>query len=71
MVLPLPLQLLYRRYWLTGNTCNPAPCDKSDPLYPNCDRKKMGYCGDFGADRPDKYPEEFWSCSDITIVKSQ
>eukprot|EP00878_Enallax_costatus_P027096 GHUV01029141.1.p1 GENE.GHUV01029141.1~~GHUV01029141.1.p1 ORF type:complete len:178 (+),score=20.91 GHUV01029141.1:353-886(+) len=55
-------------YWLTGNTCNPS-CDKSDPLYPNCNRNLMGYCGDPAfASRPDKYPEEFWSCSDIKIV---
>ncbi|WIA32798.1 hypothetical protein OEZ86_005980 [Tetradesmus obliquus] len=52
-------------YWLTGNTCNPS-CDRSDPLYPNCDRKRMGYCGE--SSKPDKYPEEFWSCSDIKIV---
>lgn len=60
------------RYWLTGNSCNPS-CDQSDPLYPNCDRKNMGYCGDHdtSADkgRPDKYPEEFWSCSDVRIVR--
>jgi hypothetical protein len=32
------------RYWLTGNSCNP-PCEASDPLFPNCDRDAMGYCG--------------------------
>lgn len=53
---------------MTGNTCNPS-CDKSDPLYPNCDRRNMGYCGDPAhVSQPNKYPEEFWSCSDIKIV---
>eukprot|EP00775_Hariotina_reticulata_P002779 gene2779-3072_t len=53
-------------YWLTGNTCNPS-CIPEDPLYPNCNRQQMGYCGEFGADRAEKYPEEFWTCSDIKI----
>jgi len=54
------------RYWLTGNTCNPS-CILEDPLYPNCNRQQMGYCGDFAAERSEKYPEEFWTCSDVRI----
>lgn len=42
--------------WLTGNRCNPS-CVREDPLYPNCDRQRMGFCGSHGT-RPDKYPEE-------------
>lgn len=31
-------------YWISGNSCNP-PCEPSDPLYPDCNRLQMGYCG--------------------------
>lgn len=40
-------------YWLTGNSCNP-PCEASDPLYPNCNRLSMGYCGDVKAPAPEE-----------------
>lgn len=40
-------------YWLTGNSCNP-PCEASDPLYPNCNRLAMGYCGDTKALAPEE-----------------
>lgn len=40
-------------YWLTGNSCNP-PCEASDPLYPNCNRLQMGYCGDSKALNPEE-----------------
>jgi hypothetical protein len=40
-------------YWLTGNSCNP-PCEQSDPLYPNCNRLQMGYCGDPKALAPEE-----------------
>jgi hypothetical protein len=44
---------LARRYWLTGHTCTPGPCNKLDPLFPNCNRNQAGYCGE----RLDRYPE--------------
>lgn len=42
-----------RWYWLTGNSCNP-PCERSDPLYPNCNRLQMGYCDDVKALVPEE-----------------
>lgn len=54
-------------YWLTGNTCNPS-CEKSDPMFPKCDRQNMGYCGEAKDSLGYKYPEEFWSCADIAVA---
>jgi hypothetical protein len=63
LALAEPLCMPPRRYWLTGNTCNPGPCNPADPAFPNCDRQLMGYCGT----RQHSYPEEFWNCADIQI----
>jgi hypothetical protein len=51
-------------YWLTGNSCNP-PCEASDPLYPNCNRLAMGYCGDSKALSPEEVRGRGWRKSNI------
>jgi hypothetical protein len=59
-----------RWYWLTGNACNP-PCEKSDPLYPNCNRLSMGYCGDAKALAPEEVSRQSNAPSDdlqISVV---
>jgi hypothetical protein len=47
------LRCVLQWYYLTGNTCNPGPCNPADPKFPNCDRLAMGYCGT----RLQSYPE--------------
>jgi hypothetical protein len=50
---PLHCRCILQWYYLTGNTCNPGPCNPADPYHPNCDRMSMGYCGT----RLQSYPE--------------
>lgn len=50
-------------HYLTGNSCIP-PCDKGAiRVDPERCSKKMPTCGTRGS----KYPEEFWSCSDVDV----